>query len=996
MARSFVTFIAAVTILISIGCGGGSGSGTSVTLSGGDGQSDVPTLNSIAPSSATVGASSLTIVAYGSNFQYGAQIEWNGTALPTSCVDINLNPISCSTATELTATVPASDFATAGTAKVTVSNAPNSLNFNISQPSTGKTWLRAVAGISAPNSIVADTVHGKLYASVSAQDAANPNTIAVIDPISGSATSFVPAGTNPNLLSISSGNGYLWVGLDGSYSVQRFLLPALSPDISFLLPRDSRGGNPQTAIALQAAPVNPHTLALIAGYLPQDGEGGDGVYVYDDATPRPNNVPNSGANGGAIDWMQWGADDGTIYGDQLTTIDEGGIAVVNVNSSGATLANYGGGLYLQPTITQFNAKTGLLYSYGAAYDPVKLSLVGTFALPEPSASACTVDSGLGRYFCAISNDLDGTDVVGYELWVFDLNSYALLNRVYFGVSAGTPVSIVTGSPRALVRWGNAGLALSTGTGVFLIDGAAVNPNVAPDVTSGTPEPSYSWLSSMTPDSATNTSGQVAVTIMGHDFSAASTACWNCSFLQERFLPTTFVSSTQLNVTIPLSDVSSTAPLEVTVFDPGSNLFSTNGLTFSVLASAGNTTVTPLNICGLAAAWDQNSQRLYVATADYDGAYPNSVVALDPTTGNVTQSQHVASDPAFLSDSANGQYLYVAYSSATNLTQLALPGLTTATTAPLRNSLGQTFPPGDMKAAPQDPNTAAATLIMPGWDPEELGGVVVLVAGAPSPNSLPGWGAPGAIFNALYDTVAWSASDQLLTAAPSPLIDGSGPLYSLQVDSSAISFLGQGSATFNTAGYIHSDFGTNLIYSDGGNVADPSTGVIVGTYGASGLVAPDSSLNRVFILGQTAAQANTNNYTIQSFDQKAFTPVSSITLENISGSPIELVRWGTNGLALLTSGGLDDIYENGNGMLYLIQDSTFVSSAPATASIRHHVTERVHQRWKRMTVREHLAAMRRITAAHSTATINTNAAEPAPLPLPVSNRKAAPRRRAPPR
>src|SRR5215472_11518646 len=54
----------------------------------------------------------------------------------------------------------------------------------------------------------------------------------------------------------------------------------------------------------------------------------------------------------------------------------------------------------------------------------------------------------------------------------------------------------------------------------------------------------------------------------------------------------------------------------------------------------------------------------------------------------------------------------------------------------------------------------------------------------------------------------------------------------------------------TPGQIHSDFATGLIYSDEGKVADPTTQAIVGTYNASGLVAPDSSLNRVFILGQT--------------------------------------------------------------------------------------------------------------------------------------------------
>ncbi len=156
-------------------------------------------------------------------------------------------------------------------------------------------------------------------------------------------------------------------------------------------------------------------------------------------------------------------------------------------------------------------------------------------------------------------------------------------------------------------------------------------------------------------------------------------------------------------------------------------------------------------------------------------------------------------------------------------------------------------------------------------------------------------------------------------------------------------LAAGTASFNM-GQIHSDFGTGLIYSDDGEVADPNTQAIVGTYNASGLAAPDSSLNRVFILGQTSAQAGTNNYTIQSFDEKAYTLVSSITVSNLVGTPIELVRWGATGLAVSTM----NLGGNGSpGMLYLIQDMTFVSAAQAATSLSFQSRELVRRRWKRI-------------------------------------------------
>ncbi|MGB8539055.1 MAG: IPT/TIG domain-containing protein [Acidobacteriaceae bacterium] len=925
-----------------------------------------PTLNAISPSSTVVGSAQIPIVAYGSKFQDGVAVAWNGTALSTSCVDTNLIPTSCSNAAALSATVPAADLAATGTATVTLSNpsgagtsggTSNPLSFTIGQAPPGNTWVRAVTGISVPNDIVWDAMRGKLYASISSSNPTNPSTIAVIDPVAGTATSFVPAGNNPNALSISSNSGYLWAGLDGNNAVQRFLLPGLTQDISFPVPANSQG-NPQLAVGLQAAPVSAHSVALVAG-----SGGGNGVYVYDDATARAQHVPGYGTDGGPlIDWVQWGADDTTLYGDQYTTEDAGGIATLRVNPTGVALASYAGGLALQPTIGQYDRTNGLLYSYGGVYDPVKLSLTGIFDLPESGAEACTPDSGLGRYYCVTTYSVGGTDITAFELWVFDLQSHALLGRTYFGSTSETSASsTTTGRPNHLVRWGNAGLALLTYTGpyygsggIFLIDGAAVNPESSPDVGNGASVRAYGMLSSMTPDSAITTSGQVEVTIKGAGFSPDSTACWNCNYGQLRFLPTTYISSMQLNVTIPLASVSSTEPQEISVFDQGANLFSSNALTFTVLSPSPTTQVTPLNLRGLAMTWDNNSQLLYVGTADYDAAYPNSIVAIDPTSGAVVKTQQVESDPTFLSESAGGQYLYAAYNGATDLTQVTLPGLNITVTAPLRNPQGNVWYPGDLKAAPQDPHTVAASLIMPGFSPEALGGVTIFDDGVPLPTSLAGW-TGGQTVPALYDTLAWSASDQLLTSAPSSWDDGvAGPLYQLQVASAGVSYLGQGTATFDTGGgYIHSDFGTGLIYSDGGSVADPHSGAVVGSYAASGLAAPDSSLNRVFILGQTAAQANTNNYTIESFDQKAFTPVGSIPLNNVSGSPIALVRWGAAGLAVLTAGGLPGILENGSGMLYVVQATAFVSSMPSS-SVRGAAVERVQQRWKRLTTREILA------------------------------------------
>ena len=83
-------------------------------------------LTSLSPSSANAGSGSLTLTVNGSGFNANSQVLWNGVALTRLTV----------TPTQLTATVPASNLASSGSASVMVSNAPglnsNALTFTIS------------------------------------------------------------------------------------------------------------------------------------------------------------------------------------------------------------------------------------------------------------------------------------------------------------------------------------------------------------------------------------------------------------------------------------------------------------------------------------------------------------------------------------------------------------------------------------------------------------------------------------------------------------------------------------------------------------------------------------------------------------------------------------------------------------------------------------------------------------------------------------------------
>jgi len=101
-----VRFAASLVLVVGlVGCGGGGGTPPPTG-------NPVPTLSSISPTSAPVGSAEFTLTANGSNFISSSVVKWGGSNRTTTFVS----------ATQLTATIPASDLATAGTVQVTVFN----------------------------------------------------------------------------------------------------------------------------------------------------------------------------------------------------------------------------------------------------------------------------------------------------------------------------------------------------------------------------------------------------------------------------------------------------------------------------------------------------------------------------------------------------------------------------------------------------------------------------------------------------------------------------------------------------------------------------------------------------------------------------------------------------------------------------------------------------------------------------------------------------------
>jgi len=236
-----------------------------------------PSITNISPSSAIVGGGPLTITLTGTGLLSSSTVLWNGSPLGTTFLSN----------TQLQATVTSSNIANIGAARVTVSNA--SIGGAVSNASTflvgttGGSNFATIVVNQAAQDIVYDPANQVFYLSVPGTAPTNPNTIAILDPSLAAVTSTQPTGNRPNGLAISGDSQFLYAGIDGASSIQRFVLPGLTPDISIPLGTSPYFG-PYYALDLQVAPGAPHTTAVTLGAgVSPSAEGG--ITIFDDGTP---------------------------------------------------------------------------------------------------------------------------------------------------------------------------------------------------------------------------------------------------------------------------------------------------------------------------------------------------------------------------------------------------------------------------------------------------------------------------------------------------------------------------------------------------------------------------------------------------------------------------------------------------------------------------------------------------------------------------------------
>jgi hypothetical protein len=300
-----------------------------------------------------------------------------------------------------------------------------------------------------------------------------------------------------------------------------------------------------------------------------------------------------------------------------------------------------------------------------------------------------------------------------------------------------------------------------------------------------------------------------------------------------------------------------------------------------------------------AVWDARQQVLYLAVGSDAALYPNSIIAFDPMAGSIRMAVYAGSEPNALAMSDDGNYLYVGFTGADLVRRFSLPLLVldhTLVVDPTTRAIhGMPTFATDLELAPGTTDTLAITSsnhrCLPACTRFDIFDGDVQ---RPTDNfqndyqalSVAWHGSGTRIFGAEFDSsIAAFTTSPALTTLSQTLI----PPSHVQVDNSVT-------------------YANGNIYNGSGAVWDADTYQLKGSLPTAGLVTVDSANHKVFVASFDPL-ATQPVLTLTRYDEGSFTPSESIQVikhdpvhlvDITPGKARRLVRWGTDGLAIVGS------------------------------------------------------------------------------------------------
>ncbi len=454
-----------------------------------------------------------------------------------------------------------------------------------------------------------------------------------------------------------------------------------------------------------------------------------------------------------------------------------------------------------------------------------------------------------------------------------------MRAIFSGVAVGLLVSTLAGC----------GHSAFTGT-------LGGNTGLGPQPANGQPD-----VTSVSPASVVAGGPGFTVTVTGTNFAQGDTVEWDFTALAS-----TYISPTQMTATVPsqlisVSNAPTAATLVVQTPVPNALNFGAN-LTINPAPQPGTAGITVSTVAVQAndMVWDAMSGQIYLSVAGTNPTNPNTITALNPMTGQLGTSVSAGPGANHLAVSSDDSWLFAGIDKNGSVQRFSLPTLAPDITIPLGSSpSGQPYSALDLEAAPGSPATIAVSRSS---SVSQAGSVAVYdgptqrptassgPTGYPEPLSSLAWNPNG---SAIYGAYPQSATYPVLVLGVSSsgvqLTSSSQPLMMGAIQYSAVS---------------------GDVYGYEGNIFDPSNNTI-GTHlplnvvaggifsGQSTVLTVDDTLGMVWVL-TTPVNAPSQQMTLEAFDVRTNALLGSVDIPSVTGMPVKLIRWGSNGLAVLTA------------------------------------------------------------------------------------------------
>jgi hypothetical protein len=408
-------------------------------------QAPIPTLSSMPSQGATAGRPGFTLTLHGSSFMQGAGVLWNGT--PRSATFVS--------PTRLDVAVSSSDVASPTDVAIRVANpgpvARTSGTITLNVRALGAATITVQRVSLVARDIVWDGGTERLYLSIPGSAGALGNTVAAVNPATGTVTGSVPVGSEPHRMARSDDGQYLYVGVNGANGVRRVTLSNLSAGLQWALPAG------EVADDIEVMPGHPTTVA-VSRHQPGLSPSLQGVTIYDDGVARPTS--SGGHTGGArIAFLD---SPSVLYG---YNNDHTGFEffTIAVDASGARHSVVTSGL-VSGFYTDILGVAGRIYgTNGSVVDAERRRAVGVIG----RGISVAVDAAVGRAF-VLRDSFDGGGIA-----VYDLNNFQLLGTLSLPSSPSFPHPAAMAT--RLVRWGQDGLAFLSEDELFIIRSPLVAP-----------------------------------------------------------------------------------------------------------------------------------------------------------------------------------------------------------------------------------------------------------------------------------------------------------------------------------------------------------------------------------------------------------------------------------------------------------------------------------------------------------------------------------------